>query len=217
MVTLQFKTIAIALALLSAAADLRAQQVARDAIAVLNTIPVKGRAPRTGYSRAMFGSGWGRDPKTGCDMHSTILRRDLVSDSTGTGAKKCIVEIGTLIDPYSGMELLFDRGVASNNIQIDHVVALSNAWQTGAFRWTDAKRISFMNDPLNLLAVAGHLNAQKGDGDAATWLPPRRAYRCDYVARQIAVKKKYGLWVVPPEADAMKRILAKCPGVALPT
>jgi hypothetical protein len=205
-------TIAFTLALLSAAGDAGAQQPAHDAVTVLNTLPIKGRAPKTGYSRAMFGSGWGRDPETGCDMRNTILQRDLVGEYTGTRANNCTVEIGKLIDPYSGTELWLERGVTSNDIQIDHVVSLSNAWQTGAFGWTDSKRVAFANDPLNLLAVAGHLNAQKGDGDAATWQPPRRAYRCEFVARQIAVKGKYALWVTPPEADAMKRILAKCPG-----
>ena len=74
-----------------------------------------------------------------------------------------------------------------------------------------SERTQLANDPLNLLAVKGSLNNQKGDGDAATWLPPLKSYRCTYVARQIAVKKKYGLWVTPPEKAAMSAILAKCP------
>ena len=129
----------------------------------------------------------------------------------------CVVLTGTLIDPYSGKTINFARGnVTSMAVQIDHVVSLSNAWQTGAFKLTFAERMQFANDPLNLLAVDGPLNEQKGDGDAATWLPPLKSYRCKYVARQIAVKIRYGLWVTPPEKSAMKSILAKCPKEILP-
>ena len=102
-------------------------------------------------------------------------------------------------------------------MQIDHVVALSDAWQKGAQQWTPARRLAFANDPLNLLAVDGALNAQKCDGDAATWLPPAKGFRCAYVARQVAVKAKYGAWVTQAEHDAIARVLAACPAEPLPT
>jgi hypothetical protein len=109
------------------------------------------------------------------------------------------------------------RGVGTSNaVQIDHVVALSNAWQTGAFKLTIEKRTAFANDPLNLLAVKGVLNSQKGDGDAATWLPPKKSYRCAYVARQVAVKAKYGLWLTAPEKAAIVKIIATCPKQGVP-
>jgi hypothetical protein len=97
-------------------------------------------------------------------------------------------------------------------VQIDHVVALSDAWQKGAQKLSLATRTALANDPLNLLAVKGRLNSQKGDGDAATWLPPLKSYRCAYVARQVAVKAKYSLWVTVAEKAAIKGILDKCPG-----
>jgi hypothetical protein len=103
------------------------------------------------------------------------------------------------------------------DVQIDHVVALSNAWQTGAFKLSYDKRLAFANDPMNLLAVKGRLNSQKGDGDAATWLPPRKDIRCAYVAQQIVVKAKYKLWVTSAEKAAMLVLLAKCPGFKAPT
>ena len=96
------------------------------------------------------------------------------------------------------------------DVQIDHVVALSNAWQTGAFKLTLEKRTALANDPDNLLAVQGRLNSQKGDGDAATWLPPLKSIRCAYVTKQIIVKAKYGLWVTAPEKAAMLSVLSKC-------
>ena len=111
----------------------------------------------------------------------------------------------------------FVRGnVSIMEVQIDHVVALSNSWQTGAFKLSIAQRTALANDPLNLFAVKGRLNLQKSDGDAATWVPPMKSFRCAYVAQQIAVKAKYELWVVAPEKAAMSAILAQCPTQQVP-
>lgn len=177
---------------------------------LLESIPVKGRAPRTGYDReGMFGAAWIDVDANGCDTRNDILNRDL-SDKTMAGS--CKVLSGTLNDPFTGAQILFERGYQSSMlVQIDHVVALSNAWQTGAQQITPDARLAFANDPLNLLAVDGASNQQKSDGDAATWLPPQKSFRCAYVARQVAVKAKYELWVTPPEHEAIARILATCP------
>ncbi len=185
-------------------------EVARDALAAL---PTKGRAPKTGYKRSQFGDGWAR--AGGCDTRNVILRRDLVNAVLGDD--NCKVQAGALSDPYTGQRIAFKRGANSSGaVQIDHVVALSNAWQTGAQQLSSKQRISLANDPLELLAVDGSANQQKGDGDAATWLPSNKPFRCQYIARQIAVKKKYLLWVTPPERTAMERILASCPEQRLP-
>jgi len=178
---------------------------------ILESLAVKGRAPKTGYTRAQFGQTWADVNRNGCDTRNDILQRDLTNLSYRSGTRDCVVESGKLIDPYSGITINFVKGVKSSmEVQIDHVVALSNAWQTGAFKLTLEKRTQFANDPDNLLAVQGRLNSQKGDGDAATWLPPLKSYRCTYVSKQISVKAKYGLWVTAPEKAAMKNILAKC-------
>ncbi len=182
----------------------------------LDKLAVKGRAPKTGYARDQFGQRWADVNRNGCDTRNDILQRDLSNLVFKPGTRNCVVASGDLVDPYSGKLINFVRGEKSSmEVQIDHVVALSNAWQTGAFKLTLAKRTEFANDPLNLLAVYGPLNSQKQDGDAATWLPPQKSYRCKYVARQISVKAKYGLWVTPPEKSAMKGILAKCPNQEL--
>ncbi|MEW1958860.1 HNH endonuclease family protein [Kineococcus sp. NPDC059986] len=187
------------------------------AAAALATLPVKGRAPRTGYGREQFGDGWVDTDRNGCDTHNDVLARDLTADTFKPGTRDCVVLTGTLADPYSGATIAFTRGeTTSSAVQVDHVVALSDAWQKGAQQWDPARRAAFANDPLELLAVDGPLNAQKGDGDAATWLPPNRAYRCAYVARQIAVKATWGLWVTAAERDAMARVLAACPGEPVP-
>jgi hypothetical protein len=187
------------------------------ALAALDGLDVKGRAPKTGYERELFGSGWGDPDHNGCDTRNDVLARDLTGESFKPGTRDCVVAAGTLADPYSGTAIPFVRGQGtSDDVQIDHVVAVSDAWQKGAQAWDDGRRIAFYNDPLNLLAVDGPLNAQKGDGDAATWLPPNRGFRCTYVARQIAVKQAYDLWVTAAERDAMARILSGCPDQPLP-
>jgi hypothetical protein len=178
--------------------------------AAKNALPglaVKGRAPLTGYEREAFGTAWSDTDDNGCDTRNDILRRDL----SKTVVQDCVVLSGVLDDPYSGDRVVFVRGpVTSMDVQIDHVVALSNAWQTGAKYWTDDRRERFANDRRNLLAVRGDLNLQKSDGDAATWLPPKKSFRCTYVSIQILTKHRYGLWVTPPEQQAMQRVLATC-------
>ena len=178
---------------------------------VLAGLAVKGRAPKTGYSRDQFGQAWADVDRNGCDTRNDILKRDLTDLVFKAGTRDCLVLSGTLVDRYSGETINFVRGnVTSMEVQIDHVVALSNAWQTGAFKLSLAQRTALANDPLNLFAVKGKLNSQKSDGDAATWLPPLKSFRCAYVSQQIAVKAKYGLWVTPPEKAAMVSILSKC-------
>jgi pyruvate/2-oxoglutarate dehydrogenase complex dihydrolipoamide acyltransferase (E2) component len=187
------------------------------ALAALSALEVKGRAPRTGYDRDNFGSGWVDTDRNGCDTRNDVLARDLTGETFKAGTRNCVVLTGALADPYSGRSIAFQRGQGtSDDVQIDHVVALSDAWQKGAQGLDTARRTAFANDPLNLLAVDGPLNMQKGDGDAATWLPPTRGYRCDYVARQVAVKVSYGLWVTQAEKNAMATVLATCPGQTLP-
>ena len=187
------------------------------ATSVLSSLPVKGRAAKTGYSRSQFGQAWADVDRNGCDTRNDMLKRDLTNVEFKVKTRDCVVLSGVLLDRYSGETINFVRGnVTSMEVQIDHVVALSNAWQTGAFKLTLMQRTAFANDPLNLFAVKGRLNSQKGDGDAATWLPPLKSFRCTYVAQQIAVKAKYSLWVTAPEKEAMTRILAACPNQTLP-
>ena len=179
------------------------------ALATLNKLPVKGRAPKTGYSREQFPH-WKDPDRNGCDSRNDILKRDLTNVVFKSGTNNCKVISGTLLDPYSNKLIAFDINKSSSTIDIDHVVALSNAWQTGAFQLTLLERTNFANDPLNLLAVDFKLNRQKGDGDAATWLPPYKSYRCTYVARQVVVKAKYKLWVTAPEKTAIANLLTAC-------
>jgi hypothetical protein len=187
-------------------------------LSVIQAQVTKGRAAKTGYTRAQFGPAWADVDRNGCDTRNDILKRDLTNEVFKEKTNGCTVLSGTLVDPFSGETINFVQGAnSSSDVQIDHSVALSNAWQTGAFKLTPDQRKAFANDPLNLMAVKGRLNSQKGDGDAATWLPPLKSFRCDYVSRQIAVKIKYKLWFTAPEKEAMIKILKTCPEKALPT
>lgn len=199
-------------------ADSSNSESATASLALLATIPVKGRAPQTGYSREQFGPTWSDDVTVegghnGCDTRNDTLRRDISDAQIKPGTHGCVVLSGTLADPYTGGVVPFLRGAdTSEEVQIDHVVALSDAWQSGAQQLTAVQRQNLANDPLNLQATVGRVNQQKGSGDAATWLPPNTSYRCTYVARQVEVKARYQLWVKPAERDAIARVLTDCGG-----
>ena len=187
------------------------------ALDVLSSLEVRDRDPRAGYDRELFGEAWADVDGNGCDTRNDVLRRDL-DDVDLDRRNGCLVWSGVLDDPYSGVVIDFVRGPETSPlVQIDHVVALSDAWQKGAQEWDAATREAFANDPLNPLAVDGDVNDAKGDGDAATWLPPDPDIRCAYVARQVAVKATYGAWVTSAERDAVARVLADCPDEPVPT
>jgi hypothetical protein len=181
---------------------------ATTARSLLAKLKVHSPSSMAGYARRNFSDGWGNIGN--CDLRNYILIRDLIQ-ITYRKSPACTVATGTLHDPYTGNTIHFVRGVSTSNaVQIDHVVALGNAWQTGAKNLSAGARYNLANDPLELLAVDGPTNESKGDADAANWLP-RQAYQCAYVARQIAVKYKYHLWVTWAEHAAMANVLATCP------
>lgn len=189
---------------------------ARAAAETLNRLPVKGRAPMTGYARSAFGAPWTDDVDVagghnGCDTRNDVLRRDLTGTHLKPGTHGCVVLSGVLADPYTGRTMSFVRGRSSSaQVQIDHVVALGHAWVTGAQQLSAAQRVALANDPLELLAVDGPSNSAKRDADAASWLPPNKAFRCAYVARQVAVKVRYRLWVTAAEKASITRVLGTC-------
>ncbi|TXN31939.1 HNH endonuclease family protein [Lacisediminihabitans profunda] len=183
------------------------------ALALLATLPVKGKSPMTGYTRTvMFGAAWIDQDRNGCDTRNDILSRDLVKV---VKSGSCRVLSGKLVSPYTGKTIDFVRGNrTSTAVQIDHVVSLGDAWRTGAQRLSQGQRVALANDPINLFAVDGRSNEQKSDGDTATWLPAAKAFRCEYVSHQVSVKATYGLWVTPAEHAAMLRVLSACPAEA---
>jgi hypothetical protein len=165
------------------------------------------------------GAGYDRDRRfgearidvdgNGCDTRNDMLARDF---SKVTRTDGCVVYAGVIRDKYTGKRIRFTRGQGTSlAVQVDHVVALHNAWMTGAHKLSYEMRVALANDPLNLQAVDGPTNSRKSDSDASWWLPPQRGYQCKYVARQISVKRAYRLWVTPDEKIAMQAVLTTCP------
>lgn len=181
-----------------------------DGRAALATLDVAAAGPLEGYDRTQFGQAWADVDSNGCDTRNDVLARDLTDTTTDDG---CHVLSGTLDDPYTGQHVAFVRGPRSADVQVDHVVALADAWRKGADRWDPARRLAFANDPANLRAVSGKANQDKGASDAAAWLP-QPGYRCVYVLLQVRVKAAYGLSVTPAEKAAMSRALDGCRTVA---
>ena len=191
--------------------DPSAQQAA---LTLLDSIPVHWAASKSGYSREQFGKPWTDDVDdvefghNHCDTRDDILRRDL---SNVVPPKGCAVTSGVLHDPYTGRDIPFNRDEGTDVlVQIDHVVALLDAWQTGAQQWNQVKRTQLANDPLDLLAVDGKANRKKKASNVASWLPSNKDFRCEYVTRVVQVKAKYGLWMVQAEREEASRVLKTC-------
>ncbi len=183
---------------------------------VLETLRVDDAQSKDGYDRDLFGYRETDDDGDGCDVRDEVLARDL-EDVTFTTPGGCQVQSGVLHDLYTGKTIDFMRGPqTSGAVQIEHVVALENAWQSGARDWDTAKRYKFGNDMYNLLAADGEANSEKGSASAAYWLPTNADFRCEYVARQIGVKDKYDLSVTTKEKQAMLSVLRSCPGQEVP-
>ncbi|MFF4652214.1 HNH endonuclease family protein [Streptomyces sp. NPDC001380] len=157
---------------------------------------------RTGYSRSLF-STWDTISGT-CNTREWILMRDgagVVTDSS------CAAVSGTWYSPYDGA-----TWTAASDLDIDHLVPLAEAWDSGASAWTSTKREQFANDITRpqLLAVTDNVNQSKGDQDPATWLPPLTSYRCTYVRAWVQVKYSYGLSVDTAEKSALTGVLNGC-------
>ncbi len=180
----------------------------------LKNLPVRGWDRTSDFQRYQFGEAWSDDVNVefghnGCNTRDDILRRDL--KDLVVRPFTCFAQSGTLTDPYTGNVIPFVRGPESSKaIEIDHVVALADAWYKGARAWDPQRRLDFANDPRNLLAVSPKANFDKAFRDAASWLPPNEAFRCDFVARQIDVKTAYGLWLSAKEKKALTDVLARC-------
>ena len=138
----------------------------RTAARQLARLRVGREAPRTVPPRGAFGPLWADVDRNRCDTRDDILRRDLIQVTLEPGSR-CVVTSGTLLDPYTGRQISFVRRTPAQRVQIDHVVALGDAWRSGASRWTARRRLHYANDPFVLLAVDGAQLAAKSDRDAS--------------------------------------------------
>lgn len=187
-------------------ADLGDMEAARR-LRELRIRPHKEAGP---YDRSVFGEAWADVDNNGCDTRNDVLARDLDQVSYRKGSR-CVVDQGVLHDPYVGKTINYKRGPKTSPlVQIDHVVALGDAWRSGAYQWSASKRQEFANDPNNLLAVDGQANQDKESSRADQWMPPRQEYWCEYATRQIRVKHEWDLSVAPQEREALIRALSTC-------
>ncbi|WP_102142947.1 HNH endonuclease family protein [Mycobacterium hubeiense] len=199
-----------------AQADIPTVAAGVDVLAGVAVVPLRIRG--YDYRRDAFGDTWTDDTTApgghnGCDTRNDVLDRDLV-EKTYVAIKRCprAVATGTLRDPYTNAVVAFVRGnQIGASVQIDHIVPLALAWDLGARHWTDEMRVRFANDPANLLAVSGAANQDKGDQEPADWMPPNRAFWCQYAVAFIAVLRGYALPVDAPSATVLRDAAATCP------
>jgi hypothetical protein len=179
----------------------------------LSELRVRPAGSMAGYSREEFPhwsdarefgwklSGGTPDPES-CDARDAALIRDGREERVDA---YCDVASGSWFDPYGGQTY-----TDPEDIDIDHIVPLANAWRSGASSWDTVKRESFANVPRDLLSVDDGLNQSKGDKGPEAWKPPRKAYWCVYAKRWIGIKHYWDLSVTDAERSALKQMLGRC-------
>lgn len=178
--------------------------------AELENLTVAEPGSMSGYSREKFEHwsdarefGWDA-PDPSCDVRDAALIRDGEDVMVGDG---CRIESGTWLDPYTT-----NTYTDPQDVDIDHVVPLANAWRSGASEWSADEREAYANAPGVLLSVEDNANQEKGDKGPEAWKPPNEAIWCDYATRWISIKSEYELSVNPQEKDALSEMLATCGG-----
>lgn len=176
---------------------------------LLRLLPrAEARLGQEPYEQARFGTSWADPDKNGCDGRQDALTRWMGHDPT----KAPCMASGDISDPYTGRTLNVPE-----DIHLDHVVPLREAWRAGADRWSTDKRLAFANDPGNLIPTSGSANLSKADKPADQWLPPSQTYWCEYARVYVFTKSAYSLTVTRPEAHALGVALDTCAVSAMTT
>ncbi len=174
------------------------------AAAQLNALTVVPDGSLSGYSRTEFGDGWATQPDH-CDTRVDVLAAESVPGALVRHG--CTITAGRWLSLYDGV-----TETSPHTLDIDHLVPLAEAWKTGAYSWTPARRVAFANDvSTELIAVTAHSNRSKGDQPPPGYEPPNAAEHCSYAVRWIAIKSKYQLTVTAPERAALAQMLTSCP------
>ncbi|KAF2743874.1 secreted protein-like protein [Sporormia fimetaria CBS 119925] len=170
---------------------------------LLSGLTVAAQGPQTGYSRDLFPH-WITPSGTSCNTRETVLKRDGTNVVTDAA---CASTSGSWYSPFDGA-----TWSAASDVDIDHMVPLSNAWKSGAANWSASKRQQFANDLTNpqLIAVTDDVNQAKGDKGPEAWKPPRTAYYCTYAKMWVKVKSVYGLTITSSEKSALTSMLNTC-------
>lgn len=171
------------------------------------TLAIRAETSGVDYERSAFGPAWKDTDHNGCGQRDDVLARDLTAV---VKRGRCVVVAGRLVDPYTGAAVTFSKARA-NDVQIDHVVSLAEAWRSGAKNWTPAKRLLFATDQRNLVASKGSVNRLKSDKDPTKWEPIGAPRRCTYARRVVQVKVTYGLSADRAEVQVLQRYLRGCP------
>lgn len=175
-------------------------------VGALDQLAVAPEADRAGYDRDLF-EHWTTQPD-GCSTRERVLIDEAVTPAaTGSG---CAVTTGRWISAYDGVEVL-----EASDLDIDHMVPLAEAWDSGANTWDPARREAFANDleaPEALIAVTASSNRSKSDQDPAEWKPPASGYWCTYATAWVTVKVRWELTADQAEHDALASMLATCDG-----
>lgn len=176
---------------------------------MLRSLSLKGKYSKIYYKREFFGKPWFDLDKNNCDTRNDILRRDL-KDVTISNEDSCTVLSGVLSDPYTGKEIIFNRGYKSSlEVQIDHIVPLADAWLSGGENLSKPQLLAFANDPQNLIAVSGSSNYQKGYSTPEKW-SPKSDFFCSYLYKYVSVKYKYKLTISKNERDFLNKNIKVC-------
>ena len=179
-----------------------------EASQALQQLEVTPPGSMSGYSRESFDHwsrandfGW-EAPESSCDAREAALIRDGEDVEVGSG---CKVTSGSWYDPYTDQTF-----TDPSDIDTDHIVALGNAWRSGASAWNDTERERYANDPEVLLSVEDNANQSKGDKGPEAWKPPNEEVWCNYAERWIGIKAKYNLSVNAEEKTALEDMLGTC-------
>ena len=181
------------------------------AIGLLQNIRVQNERA-SGYVRALF-EHWRDIDGDGCDSREQVLKRDSVT-LPQVDPYSCKVITGDWVSPYDGA-----RWSDPTDIDIDHVVALKEAWDSGAWAWSSATRKAYANDTSDkrtLLAVTDNVNQRKSDKDPSNWTPPLKSYLCTYLGNWISVKARWNLSMDKSEWGRIKNLLnSSCAGLVI--
>ncbi|MFF4787900.1 HNH endonuclease family protein [Streptomyces griseorubiginosus] len=174
----------------------------RDALAALSVQD----EDRTGYERTKFRH-WIDADRDGCSTRAEVLLAEAVTaPEQGAG---CQLTGGSWYSTYDDTYF-----TAARSLDIDHLVPLAEAWDSGASAWTPKEREAYANDlgdDRALIAVSAASNRSKSDQDPATWQPPAAGYRCTYATDWVAIKTRWQLSIDPAEQAALTSILDSCP------
>jgi hypothetical protein len=198
------------------------QSAIRSLLARARVVSARPEVP--GYDRdcgprdgCVFDTAWtdatdAPDSRNGCDTRNDVLRKSLSQVVIKPNTQGCVVLRGILDDPYTGSTIHFVRGYnTSNAIEIDHLIPLAAAWDLGAAGWSPGRRAGFANDTrLELIAVSGPANQAKRDSTPASWLPPNRDFRCDYVSRYLKAAVHYDIAVTKADVMVIEAVARTC-------